>query len=51
MIKQVGVTVVQARHGYKLVCIEGANPFELGDIPTNDGIRHPADRTEEQHGN
>ncbi|MDF0752014.1 GFA family protein [Marinobacter sp. 71-i] len=26
-----------------VACIEGVNPFELGDIPTTDGINHSSD--------
>lgn len=36
------------QYGYNVGCLEGVNPFELGDVPTNDGVNHPADRT---HGN
>jgi hypothetical protein len=25
-------------------CLEGVNPFELSNMPTNDGVIHPADR-------
>lgn len=34
------------QYGYNVGCLEGVNPFELGDVPTNDGVNHPAD----QHG-
>ena len=30
--------------GYKVGCLEGVNPFDLGPVPTNDGVKHPADR-------
>ena len=30
--------------GVNVACIEGVNPFELGDIPTTDGIIHSSDR-------
>ena len=30
--------------GINVACIEGANPYNLGDIPVMDGINHPADR-------
>lgn len=33
------------QYGYNVGCLEGVNPFELGSIPTNDGVNHPADRT------
>jgi len=29
-----------------VACIEGVNPFELGDIPTTDGINHSRDRSQ-----
>jgi hypothetical protein len=31
-------------YGYNVGCLEGVNPFELGLVPTMDGIHHPADR-------
>jgi len=31
-------------YGYNVACLEGVNPFELGSVPTNDGVNHPADR-------
>lgn len=31
-------------YGYNVGCLEGVNPFELGEVPTNDGVNHPADR-------
>lgn len=30
-------------YGYNVGCLEGVNPFELGPVPTSDGIHHPAD--------
>ena len=30
--------------GVNVACIEGINPFELGDIAVNDGINHPLDK-------
>ena len=30
--------------GFNVACLEGVNPFELGEVPTHDGINHPADR-------
>jgi hypothetical protein len=29
--------------GYNVGCLEGVNPFELPDVPTADGVNHPAD--------
>ncbi len=31
-------------YGYNLGCLDGVNPFDLGDVVTNDGVNHPADR-------
>ncbi|MFT5115607.1 MAG: hypothetical protein ACI8P9_004958 [Parasphingorhabdus sp.] len=31
-------------YGFNVACLEGVNPFELGEVPTNDGINHPSDR-------
>lgn len=30
-------------YGYNIGCLEGVNPFELENVPTNDGVNHPAD--------
>jgi hypothetical protein len=30
-------------YGYNVGCLEGVNPFELGEVPIYDGVRHPAD--------
>jgi len=30
--------------GFNVACLEGVNPFDLGEIPVVDGIHHPADR-------
>ena len=35
-----------AEYGYNLACLEGVNPFALGEVPLRDGINHPADRAE-----
>ena len=32
------------QYGYNIACLEGVNPFELGEVRTGDGINHPADR-------
>jgi hypothetical protein len=32
-------------YGYNVGCLEGINPFDLGPVVTNDGVNHPADRT------
>jgi hypothetical protein len=31
-------------YGYNIGCLEGVNPFDLGEVVTNDGVNHPADR-------
>ncbi|WP_407330351.1 GFA family protein [Enterovibrio sp. 27052020O] len=33
-------------YGFNVGCLEGVNPFDLGDVVTNDGVNHPADRPE-----
>jgi hypothetical protein len=30
--------------GYNVGCLDGVNPFDLGPVPTSDGINHPSDR-------
>jgi hypothetical protein len=30
--------------GYNVGCLDGVNPFDLGPVPTSDGVNHPADR-------
>jgi hypothetical protein len=32
-------------YGYNVGCLEGVNPYLLPPVPVNDGINHPADRT------
>ncbi|MEX3008649.1 GFA family protein [Hoeflea sp. TYP-13] len=32
------------QYGYNVGCLEGVNPFELGEVPVYDGINHPSDR-------
>ena len=32
------------QYGYNVGCLEGVNPFDLGPVPTFDGVNHPADR-------
>ena len=31
-------------YGYNVACLEDVNPFDLGEVPTMDGINHPCDR-------
>lgn len=32
------------QYGYNVGCLEGVDPYELGPVPTYDGVHHPADR-------
>ena len=32
------------QYGFNVACLEGVNPFRLGEVPTMDGINHSADR-------
>lgn len=32
------------QYGFNVACLEGVNPFELGNVPTFDGINHPSDK-------
>lgn len=34
-------------YGFNVGCLEGVNPFDIADVPTNDGVNHPADRQHE----
>lgn len=29
--------------GVNVACLEGVNPYDLGDVPVMDGINHPSD--------
>jgi len=31
-------------YGINVACLEGVNPYELGEIPVVDGINHPSER-------
>ncbi len=31
-------------YGFNVACLEGINPLKIPDIPTYDGVNHPADR-------
>ena len=33
------------QYGYNVGCLEGVNPFDLPEVPVNDGVNHPADRS------
>lgn len=30
-------------YGFNVACLEGINPYDLGEVPVYDGINHPAD--------
>jgi len=30
-------------YGYNVGCLEGVDPFDLGEVPTFDGVNHPSD--------
>jgi hypothetical protein len=32
------------QYGFNVACLEGVNPLDLENIPTYDGVNHPADR-------
>lgn len=32
------------QYGFNIACLDGVNPFELGEVPVLDGVNHPADR-------
>ena len=32
-----------SEYGYNVGCLKDVNPFDLGDVVTNDGVNHPAD--------
>ena len=32
------------QYGYNVGCLEGINPFLIGEVPVKDGVDHPADR-------
>lgn len=33
------------QYGYNVGCLEGINPFLIGDVPVSDGVHHPSDRS------
>lgn len=33
-----------SQYGFNVACLEGVNPLDLKDVPTYDGINHPADK-------
>ncbi|RAH26964.1 GFA family protein, partial [Vibrio vulnificus] len=32
---------------FNLGCLEGVNPYDIGDVPLMDGVNHPSDRSSE----
>lgn len=34
----------RGQYGFNVACLDGVDPFGLGDIPVADGINHPCDR-------
>ncbi len=32
------------QYGYNVGCLDGVNPFALGEVPVEDGVHHPSDR-------
>ena len=32
------------QYGYNVACLDGVNPFDLGEVETMDGVNHPSDR-------
>ena len=32
------------QYGYNVACLEGVNPFDLGEVVTLDGVNHPSDK-------
>lgn len=35
------------QYGYNVGCLEGVNPFDIPNVPVNDGVNHPTDRIAE----
>ena len=35
-----------AEYGYNLGCLEGVDPYAIGEVPVMDGVHHPADRND-----
>jgi len=32
------------QYGFNVACLEGVDPYELGEVQTFDGVNHPADQ-------
>lgn len=37
-----------SQYGFNVACLEGINPLKISNVPTRDGINHPADRNREE---
>jgi hypothetical protein len=37
MLKQIGNTLIQCDLGFNVGCLEGINPYDLGEVPVADG--------------
>ncbi|MFT3736938.1 MAG: GFA family protein [Rhodocyclaceae bacterium] len=33
-----------SQYGFNVACLEGVNPLKIPEVPTYDGVNHPADR-------
>lgn len=33
-----------SQYAFNIACLDGVDPFELGDVPVTDGVNHPRDR-------
>ena len=33
-----------SEYGFNVACLEGINPYLLGEVPVLDGVNHPADK-------
>ena len=33
-----------SQFGFNVACLEGVDPFQLGEVPVMDGVNHPSDR-------
>jgi hypothetical protein len=38
------------QYGFNVGCLEGVNPVDIPNVPTNDGVNHPADRRSDGDG-
>ena len=33
------------QYGYNVGCLDGVNPYDIADVPVEDGVHHPSDAT------